>query len=53
MKRDKKARYWGELVREICPDLYGKPVYDKDGNFIPYKMVVPKIARLTVKDLCR
>ncbi len=42
-----KVRYWGAIVREICPSLYGKPVYDRKGDFINYTIVIPKVGNIT------
>ena len=49
--KDKKAHYLGWLVRLYCPSLYGCPVYDRNGRFIPYKISVPKVKEITVEDL--
>ena len=48
---DKKARYLDELTRFYCPSLYGKPVYDKDGNFIRYKIIIPKLKPISAEEL--
>lgn len=50
---DKNARYLGELIRFYCPSLYGKPVYDKKGKFIRYKIIVPKVSLISAKELTR
>lgn len=49
--RKKDQRYLGELIRFLVPSLYGKPVYDKDDNFIRYTIIIPKIKSISSKEL--
>ncbi len=51
IREKRNARYWGSLIRDVCPSLYGKPIYDKKGNFIPYRIIVPKVALIEPKEL--
>ena len=48
--KKKQAYYLGKLVRLYCPGLYSKPVYDKEGRFIPYKIIIPKIGNIGEKE---
>ena len=47
----KRDRYWGELIRFVCPGLYGASVHDENGEFIPYLIAVPKFSEISAGDL--
>ncbi len=44
-------RYLGQIVREMCPGLYGKPIYDSKGRFIQYTIIIPKFKKIKAKEL--
>lgn len=50
-KKNKQEVYSSWLIRCYVPWLYGKPIYDENGNVIRYKIPVPKMALITPLDL--